>query len=352
MFAYVGSRTTRERNARGNGLNVYEVDAETGIWRHRQNVADLVNPSFLAFGAAQRVLYTVHGDQSEISAFAIDTHNGHLRLLNQVGTGGKNPVHLAVDHSHRFVAVANYGSATVALLTLHSDGRLGELVDLVALPGQRGPHRVEQPHARPHHLPFDPAGRFLVVPDKGLDRIFTLRIDTERARLMLAEKSVQARETSGPRHVVFHPRLPCAYVINELDSTLATYDYDGDCGELTPRQILSALPTDFTVNSRASEIAISPDGRHLYTSNRGHDSIAIFAIDARTGLCANAGWAPSEGRTPRFFEIDPAGRFLHVANEDSDTIVSFAIDPQSGRITPTGQVIECGSPVCILFSTN
>jgi len=194
-------------------------------------------------------------------------------------------------------------------------------------------------------------GRFLIVPDKGLDRIFTLRIDTERAKLVLADKSVAARETSGPRHITFHPRHPCAYVINELDSTLAVYDYDADCGNLTPRQILSALPTDFTGNSRASEIVISADGCHLYTSNRGHDSIAIFSIDAHSGMCTNAGWVPCQGKTPRFFEIDPTGRFLYVANEDSDTIVQFEIAPETGQLKPTGQVIECGSPVCILFST-
>jgi 6-phosphogluconolactonase (cycloisomerase 2 family) len=350
MYAYVGCRTTRERNARGNGINVYRVDPATGDWTHTQLVDGLVNPSFFTFGHNQRFLYSVHGDQSEVSAFGIDPQDGRLMFINKQSTGGKNPVHLTVDASNRFLAIANYGSGSVALLPVRDDGSLGELADLVDVPGKPGPHRAEQPHARPHHIPFDRAGRFLIVPDKGLDKIFTFKLDAERAKLILQDEAVKTRETAGPRHVDFHPVRPFAYVINELDSTVTTYRYDTEHGSLKPLQILSALPDTFTGDSRASEIAVDPAGRFVYASNRGHDSIAIFSIDQKTGLLSNAGWEPSQGKTPRFFSIDPSSRFLYVANEDSDAIATFRIDPEQGRLMPTGQMIKTGSPVCILFS--
>lgn len=331
-------------------MNVYAVDENTGNWRHVQHVDGPVNPSFLAFGAGQRFLYTVHGDRSEVSAFSVNPDTGCLTFLNRESTGGKNPVHLAVDRSHRYLAVANYGSGSVALLPLAGDGTLGKLRDLVEVPGTPGPHRTEQPHARPHHIPFDPEGRFLIVPDKGLDRIFTFRLDAEKGKLILQENAVKTRETAGPRHIAFHPQRPFAYVINELDSTLTIYRYDAGSGALHPLQILSTLPGDYTGDSRASEIAVDKAGRFVYASNRGHDSIVVFAIDPATGLCANAGWTSSQGKTPRFFAIDPVSSFLHAANEDSDTIVAFRIDRQSGALDATGQVVHCGSPVCIVFS--
>lgn len=350
MYAYVGSRTTRERNARGNGINVYRVDDLTGEWSHTQHVDGLVNPSFLAFGKDQRFLYTVHGDRSEVSAFKIDQQSGNLTFINTQSTKGKNPVHLVADRSYRYLAVANYGSGTVALLPLNYDGSLGELVDLVEVPGEQGPHRVEQPHARPHHIPFDPSGRFLVVPDKGLDRIFTFSLDAVHGKLILHDSPAKARETSGPRHIAFHPTKPFGYVVNELDSTVTTYQFDPQSGFLTPLQILSALPMTFTGDSRASEIAIDPSGRFLYASNRGYDSIAIFSVDPQTGVLSNVGWQPSEGKTPRFFAMDPAARFLYIANEDSDTIVTFRITHENGTLKPTGHVVNVGSPVCIIFS--
>lgn len=351
MFAYVGSRTTRERNARGNGINVYRMDGATGEWTHVQLVDNLVNPSFLAFDHTRRYLYTVHGDQSEVSAFRIEAGSGELTFLNRQATGGKNPVHLAFDPSNRFLVVPNYGSGTLALLPRNADGSLGALADLVELPGKPGPHRVEQPHARPHFSPFDPQGRFIVVPDKGLDKVFSYRLDAAAGKLLPAETPfVEARETSGPRHIAFHPHLPMAYVVNELDSTVTAYHYDEVSGRLTPRQILLALPASFTGNSRASEIEVDTVGRFVYASNRGYDSIAVFSVDAASGLLSFVEAEPTQGRTPRFFALDPSGRFLYAANEDSDTIVTFHVDPHSGRLKPTGQVIETGSPVCIVFS--
>ncbi len=347
-FAYVGCRTTRERNARGDGIQVYRTETATGRWEHVQLVADLVNPSFLAFDRTGRVLYTVHGDRSTVSGFRIDDATGRLTQFTAADTRGRNPVHLAIDPTNRVMVVCNHLSSTVAVLPVAADGTLGDATQLVTLEGRLGPHRVEQPFAKPHQAEFDPAGRFIVVPDKGLDRVFTFRLDS--GRLVAADPpSVPARESSGPRHVAFHPAGRRAYVVNELDSTLTGYEYDGATGAMSPFQVIPTLPGRFTGDSRASEIAVSADGRFVYASNRGFDSIAVFAAAPDTGWLTQVEHAPSEGRTPRFFTLDPTGRFMFVANEDSDVIVSFSVDRLTGRLTPTGDVVRTGSPVCILF---
>lgn len=349
FFAYVGARTTRERNARGDGLNVYRVDGRTGNWTHVQLVSDLVNPSFLAFDRSGDFLYTVHGDLSDVTAFSINGDTGQLTRLNSAGTEGKNPVHLAVDPTNRFVIVANHITSTIALMTRGQDGSIGPVVDLITLDGEIGPHRKEQPFAKPHQVEFDPSGKFIAVPDKGLDRIFVFRIDAAGQRLKSVGEPVVTREGVGPRHIAFHPRGDRAYVINELDSTVAAYRFNADTGALEPFQVLSALPDNFTANSRASEIAISADGRFVYASNRGSDSIVILSVEPETGRLSPVGWQASEGKTPRFFTLDPTGTRLFVANEDSDLIVPFAVDRQAGTLERSGEIIRVGSPVCIVF---
>ncbi|MGW1424224.1 lactonase family protein [Bradyrhizobium manausense] len=347
-YVYVGARTTKERNASGDGLNVYRMDNATGAWTHLQLLDDLVNPSFLAFDRSRRFLYTVHGDLNDITAMAIDAGSGRLRVINRRSTDGKNPVHLAIDPSNRYVVVANHITSSLALLPRQEDGALGAVIDLVKLEGKIGPHRVEQPFAKPHQVEFDPSGTFIVVPDKGLDLVFTYRIDAEKGKLVLASKPVQAREGAGPRHIAFHPTGKLAYVVNELDSTVTAYRFDPASGALSPFQVVSAVPDSFTGNSRAAEIAVSADGRYVYASNRGNDSLAIYAIDAASGRLAPRGWTPSGGKTPRFFALGASDRFLFAANEDSDMVTMFTRAPD-GLLAATGNVVKVGSPVCILF---
>ncbi|MBR0757743.1 lactonase family protein [Bradyrhizobium jicamae] len=347
-YVYVGARTTRERNARGDGLNVYRMDNASGGWTHLQLLGDLVNPSFLAFDRTGCFLYTVHGDLSDITAMAIDPADGKLRVINRQSTEGKNPVHLAVDPGNPFVVVANHITSTLALLPRHDDGSLGAVIDLVKLEGKIGPHRVEQPFAKPHQVEFDPSGKFIVVPDKGLDLVFTYRIDAEKGKLVQAAPPVQARESAGPRHVAFHPGGKLAYVVNELDSTVTAYRFDPANGALAPFQVVSAVPDTFTGNSRAAEITVTADGRYVYASNRGNDSIAIFAIDPASGRLTPVGWTLSGGKTPRFFALGASDRLLFAANEDSDTVTMFTRGGD-GRLAPTDKVVKVGSPVCILF---
>jgi 6-phosphogluconolactonase len=352
-FAYIGCRTSRERNAKGDGISVWRIAAD-GAWGRIQLVRDLVNPSWLAFDRSRRFLYTVHGDGSEASAFRIDPATGELAFLNRVTTGGRNPVHLMADPTNRFMVVANHIVAGevksgLATLPIAADGRLGAPVDVVAFDGKIGPHRVEQPFPKPHQVQFDPSGKFIVVPDKGCDRVLVYTIDGGGKLGLVEAAGVAARETSGPRHVAFHPGNRFAYVINELDSTVVAYRFDPASGALRPFQVASALAEDFTGNSRGSEIAVSPDGRYLYASNRGADTLATFAIDRATGRLTLTGASPAGGKTPRFFTLTAEGATMFVANEEGHTIVRHALDPRTGLPQKPVVVAETGSPTSILL---
>lgn len=350
MFAYVGSFTSAQRNARGDGIHVYRADPSTGAFSHVSHLADLVNPSYLALSHDQRVLYSVHGDEDYASAFAIDRGTGALKLLGRAATGGRNGVREAVDPSGRFLIVANYGSGSVAVMPIAADGSLKDRQQLVALAGESGPHKVEQTGSHPHDVVFDPSGRFVLVPDKGLDRVFVFSFDPASGKLTpTAQGSVSSRPGAGPRHLAFHPSLPVLWVLDELDSTIATYRFDAASGALTALQVQSTLPPEFTGYSTAAEIAVAPDGRFVYGSNRGHDSVTIFAADGQGQLRA-AGWQPTGGKGPRFIGLDPSGRFLHAANEQGDSIVTFRRDERSGALTPTGQTIANPTPVTIVFA--
>lgn len=349
MYAYVGSRTTRARNARGDGITVYQVDEETGTLRLVQVVEDLVNPSFLALNKAGDRLYTVHGDQREVSAFSVDKTSGKLSFINQQSCEGKNPVHLALDPTERFLVVSNHISGSLAVMNVLENGSLGTINQLLELDGTTGPHRIEQPFPKPHFNPFDHTGNFVLVPDKGVDRVFSFRFDN--GKLFPADLPfVTTREGAGPRHLALHPKASFAYVINELDSTVTTYRFNASVGSLTPLQILPSLPSTFTGNSRASEIEVDRSGRFVYASNRGYDSIAVFAIDQGTGLLNAVQFMPTEGKTPRFFALTPNGRFIFALNEDSDSIISMGVDPHTGVLSTTGFSIITGSPVCMVFS--
>lgn len=349
MFAYVGSRTTRERNARGDGISIFRVDPVQGTLELVDVVKDLINPSFLALSSNGEFLYTVHGDETDVSAFKVDRATGKLKFINRESTQGKNPVHLAIDPTGRFLVVSNHIGASLAVLPIREDGSLAPLTQLVTLEGPIGPHRIEQKQAKPHFNPFDPTGRFVIVPDKGLDRIFSFKF--EQGRLIPAAiPYVTTRETSGPRHLTFHPKASYAYAVNELDSTVTGYSFDEKTGALKPFQILSTLPETFTANSRASEIQIDAQGQLLYASNRGSDTITAFRIDSTTGHLTFVKAYAAEGKTPRYFTLSPNGRFMYVLNEDSDTIVTLALNERSQALINTGSVVKTGSPVCMIFS--
>jgi 6-phosphogluconolactonase len=350
-YAYVGCYTTTERYARGDGIHVYRVDSETGAWSHVQHVGNLINPSFLLLHRDQRCLYSVHGDETYASSFSVDRESGLLTPMNSAKTGGRNGVHQAIDPSGRFMLVANYSTGNIGVMPVRQDGTLGDHVQVVALQGQPGPHRIEQTSSHPHHIVFDPAGRFVMVPDKGLDRIFVYRFDPTTGRLTPTEQgSVAALPGSGPRHAAFHPTLPILWVINEISNTVVTYYLEAEHGGLRPVQVLPSLPSNCVHENTGSEITVQSGGRFVYCSNRTHDSIAIFATDPATGLLTSIGWVPSQGRIPRFIGFDPSYRFLYACNEQSDTITFWRVDPSTGHLTPTGQTVRNASPVTIAFA--
>ena len=350
LFAYVGCYTSAKRYARGDGIHVFRVDERNGAWSHVQQLGGLVNPSFLVLRRDQRFLYAAHGDEGYASAFAVEPGSGRLTLLNQADTGGVNGVHLALDGSGRFLVVANYTSGSVSVLPVREDGRLGEVIQVVPLPGTPGPHRVEQASAHPHQILFAPRGRFVVVPDKGLDRVFVFGLDQKTGKLTpTAQGAGVARTMSGPRHAAFHPRLAVLWVLNEINNTVATWMWEAERGHIKAVQILSTLPSDYVGENTASEIEVAPGGQHVYCSNRGHDSVAIFGVNPGTGLLSPLAWEPSRGRIPRFIGMEPRGRFLYAANEQLDTIVSWQVDAASGRLTATGEVVKTPSPVSITF---
>ena len=244
----------------------------------------------------------------------------------------------------------------IVVLPINADGSLAPATDAVVPPGKEGPYKREQGHgAHPHQVVFDAGGRFLLSPDKGVDATHIYRLDLSSGKLVANDPPcVKSRYGAGPRHLAFHPLRPFAYLINELDSTVTTYQWDANRttgGVLMPLHIIPTTPPTFVGDNTGAEIAVAPSGKFVYVSNRGHNSIATFAVDAQDGTLAPIGWEPTQGQKPRFFTLDPAGEMLYVANEDSDTIVAFTLDAASGKPAPSGLIIHTGSPSCIAFAS-
>ena len=347
-FAYVGSYTSPERNGHGNGINVYRVDPRNGAFRHVQHLGGLENPSFLALNATGDRLYSVHGDRSEASSYTVDRETGSLAVLNRQTTGGYNPIHLAFDAKQTFLVVSNYGSDSLVALPIAKDGSLGLYSTLTTVSAPLGPHRTEQKNVRPHHNPLDRFGKTFYLPCKGSDCVIGYRIDARRGVLVETSR-VTSRPGAGPRHIDFHPQKPFAYVANELDSTITTYRQDAGTGALTPLQTVPSTPADFTGYSTGAEIRVDAAGRNVYVSNRGHDSIGLFGIDATRGTLTPRQWVPTKGGVPRFFAFDPAERFLYIANQGGDSIIAYKVGP-NGLLAPTRLRTKVGSPACIVFS--
>ncbi|WP_267426706.1 lactonase family protein [Methylobacterium sp. GC_Met_2] len=331
-LAFVGCFTTERRRARGQGIDVYRTGNGLEGWTHLGRVEGLTNPSFLITDPRRAALYTVQGDGAVASAFAA-APDGTLGALGSAATGGTNSVHQALDPTGRFLIVANYASGSVALLPIRPDGGLEPACNVLPLPGDPGPHRTEQACAHPHHVVLSPDGRHVLVPDKGVDRVFVLAVEGERLAIV---SETAMRPGAGPRHIAFHPRVPLAFLVNELESSIATCRWDAEAGTLTPLHLTPTLPPDVFSASTAAAIVVTPDGRSVYASNRGQDGIARFRVDAEAGRLDPTGWTPAGGRDPRFMTLAPDGRHLLVANEQGDRLVEFAIDPVNGDLTKTG----------------
>jgi len=353
-LVYVGTYN----KAGGKGIHAYRFNAATGQLTSLGLATEAVNPTFVVPDPHGRFLYatkevTRHEGRKSgaVRAFAIDRKTGKLRFLNEVASGGTIPCYVAVDRTGKSVMVANYGSGSVKVIHARKDGRLGRVTAFDQHAGSGvNPARQEGPHA--HLITASPDNRYVFSTDLGLDKVFIYRFD-EMAGTLEPNNPPYAvvRPGSGPRHIAFARNGRFVYVIGEMKSTITAFSYDAARGVLHRLQTVSTLPRSFKGQSDCAEVAVSPSGKFVYGSNRGHDSIAVFAIDLKKGTLTPVERAPSQGKTPRHFAIDPTGAYLLVANQDSDNLAVFRIDRKSGRLTPTGQVLPVTSPACVRFVT-
>lgn len=351
---FVGTYTEPEGST-SEGIYVYRLDPSSGRLRFESVAKGILNPSFLALHPEKGFLYAVNevrefaGEAGGgVSAFSVDPVSGKLTLLNHQPSQGEDPCYVSVEATGRFVLVANYTGGSVAMFPIQPDGRLGPATDVIQHSGSSvHSERQTGPHA--HCLLPDPSNRFAVAADLGLDQVLVYRMDLERGKL---EKhgEVEVHPGAGPRHLTFHPSGKYAYLINELDATLTGYRYDADAGSFEEVQTVPTLPDDFKDRNLSADIHVSPDGRFVYASNRGHDSLVCFRIEEYTGRLAYQGHTSTGGNEPRNFAIDPSGAILLAANQDAHNLVAFKIERESGALTRKGQEVEVSMPVCVKFA--
>jgi len=354
FHVYFGTYT----GAKSKGIYFSRFKSDSGKLTEPQLATETRNPSFLAVHPTERFLYAVaevsdaQGKRAgAVNAYAIEAKTGKLTPLNQETSGGTGPCHVSVDASGKCATVANYGSGSIAALPIKADGSLGEATTIIQHAGSSvNPQRQAGPHA--HFICPSPDNRFALTADLGLDKVLVYQLDAAAAKLTTNHPpfAVVARG-AGPRHLAFHPNGKFVYVINEMALTVTTLSYDAARAALFEEQTISTLPAGYTATERDSgaEIAVHPSGKFVYASNRGHDSIAAFAVDAKTGKLTLIQNEPTQGKTPRHFAIDPSGNWLLAENQNSDSVCVFVIDAASGKLKPTGQTVTVGSPVCAVF---
>ncbi len=350
-IVYIGTYTGRQSQSKG--IHAWRFDSATGKLAPLGVAAETPSPSFLAIHASGRFLYAVNeignfnGRRSgAVTAYSIDRETGRLTQLNQVSSKGSGPAHISLDRKGHYALVANYGSGSVAALPIGDDGKLGEASSVIQHEGKSvNPQRQERPHA--HSINPAPDNRFAVVCDLGLDKVFVYRFDDTKG-ILSQHEAASVKPGAGPRHFAFHPNGKFGYVINEMASTVTAFDYDAKRGALKEIETVSTLPKDYHGDSTCAEVVVHPNGKFLYGSNRGHDSIAVFAISGK-GTLTPIDYTPTQGKVPRNFALDPSGSYLFAANQNSGNVVIFRVDAKTGKLTPSGETIEIGSPVCVRF---
>jgi 6-phosphogluconolactonase len=349
---YIGTYT----HGKSKGIYACRMDLATGALSGPELAAQTPNPTFLAIDQKHRRLYAVNEIAQyegkvggSIEAFSMDADTGKLTSLDRRTTIGSGPCHVTLDRDCHNALVANYGSGSIAVFPVQADGTFGKETTFIQDTGKGiNAARQEGPHA--HCMVLDTANRFAFACDLGTDKVMVYRYDSSHGTLLPNEPAfARMKDGAGPRHLAFSPGEHHAYVLNELDSTITTFAYDRRRGSLSELQNISMLPDGFKGGNTAAEVEVHPSGKFLFASNRGNDSIAVFAIDRGTGKLTCVQDCPTQGKTPRHFAIDPTGHRLVVANQDSDNLVVFAIDPETGRLTKSGQPLEIPSPVCVAF---
>ena len=351
FLVFVGTYTRQD----SKGIYAFRFQPSTGKLTSIGLAAETENPSFLAIHPNHRFLYAVNEisnyegqSAGSVSSFSIDAKSGMLTPINKTTTRGTIPAHLVVDKTGKSLVVANYGSGSTAVFPVNTDGSLAPASAFVQHTGSSTGQRQKGPHA--HAVVLSPDNRFVFVPDLGLDQILSYRLDPAKGTLTPGDPPfTSVTQGSGPRHFAFHPNGQSAYSLSEMGSLVTAFAYDRSAGTLKSLQTISTLPKDFTGTNNSAELEVHPNGKFLYASNRGHDSIAVFAIDPRTHTLTLVEHAPTQGKMPRNFAIDPTGAYLLAANQNTNNIVVFRIDQATGRLTPTGESVTTPLPVCILF---
>ncbi len=355
LYFYVGTYTS----GNSRGIYIYRLNRETGEMMEAAPATRSTNPSFLAIDPRMRFLFAANETSQfegkptgSVSAFAIDPQSKGLTLLNQQSSHGSSPCYVTVDRTGRWVLVANYSSGNAAVYPVRDDGTLEPASCVVQHEGSSvNPQRQKEPHT--HSILLDPGNRFAFAADLGIDKVMIYRFDSQAGKLEPASQPwAQAKPGSGPRHFAFHPNGKLAFLIQEISSTMTSFAYDPEKGSLKEIQTVSTLPADFTATNSCADVHVHPSGKFLYGSNRGHNSIVIFALDRDAGTMTVVGHESTQGKTPRNFALDPSGTFLLAANQDSGSVVSFRIDSDTGKLQPTGFTAVIPNPVCVKFLTG
>jgi 6-phosphogluconolactonase len=348
---YIGTYT----GPNSKGIYLADFDTESGKLSNARVAAEVANPSFLAIHPNRKFLYAV----SEVSdgktttgavvALSINPEDGTLKILNHQSSEGAGPCHLVVDKTGKAVLVANYGGGSIASLPLNDDGTLNKAASAIQHTGSsKDQNRQKEPHA--HSINLDPSNRFALVADLGLDKVLVYKFDAATGKLEANDPPFATVEPgSGPRHLAFNPTGQIAYVINEMASTITAFRFDADKGELKSKETVSTLPKEgFKGEQSTAEVVVHRSGKFAFGSNRGHNSIASYVIQANGDLVLTHHQGKNI-KTPRNFAIDPTGKFLLVCNQDSNSIVVFRIDQNDGELTPVGEPFAVPMPVCIRF---
>ena len=354
-LVFIGTYT----HSNSDGIYVCQFDDETGELEPLSIISGAENPSFLAVHPTRRFLYATSevgqfdgASQGGLYAYAIDAENGRLSLINSVGSGGPGPCHLTVDETGKYLLAANYHGGSVCVAPISDSGGLEALSCFIQHEGSSvNPERQGEAHA--HSINLDSRNQYAFVPDLGQDRVVIYQLDLDAGVLTPGDPPhVEVEAGFGPRHFTFDPENRCAYLINELGSTITAFDYHHATGQLSEFQTVTTLPSGFSRSNTTADIHIHPTGRFIYGSNRGHNSVAVFSVDESSRRLTPTGHQSTHGHIPRNFAIDPSGRYLIAANQNSDTVVTFLIDAESGGLTPAGQVLDIPMPVCVRFLSD
>ncbi len=348
---YVGTGGSQSK-----GIYTFRLETRTGKATEPELAAEASNPNFLEIHPSGNFLYAV-GDipapggktQGGVLAFSIDGRSGKLTPLNQVPSTSAGPCHISIDKTGQTALVANYSGATAAAFGIDPDGRLRESTSVMRHTGKSvNPNRQEGPH--PHSFNVSVDNKWGIAADLGLDQVLVYQLDPAKASLKpAATPFAKVAAGAGPRHFAFHPSGRYGYVINEIGNTVTAFRFDATRGVLTEIQDITTLPAGFSGTSHTAEVRVHPNGNFLYGSNRGHDSIAVFAINQATGRLKLVEIVSTQGKNPRNFNLDPSGMYLLAGNQSTDNIVIFRVDRSTGKMTPTGQTLKVPAPICHRF---